>query len=106
MSKMTRSSVFRIAIATAIYAALVVIACFIFQWMSQNASVGSHLPYVVCGPALALFTHMSYSLFATQSLFLLPWLVWGALQPRVKTVAILCFCVGWLACGWYMYDLF
>lgn len=104
ITKTTRS----ILINLLIYAALVVAALFAFPAIRGESSAISAIrySYSLCGPALSLFTHMSYPLFAAQSLFLIPWLVIAALHPRARYVAWFAFAVTWIAIGWYMHDLF
>lgn len=108
MSKVINSPQLRIAFAFGIYAALVLIAGIAFYWMRQGVPEDSQVRYVyvLCGPALALFTHMGYFLFGTQSLLLIPWLMLGALRARVRNLSIIVFSLTWLSIGWYMYDLF
>lgn len=108
MSKVINSPQSRVALAFGIYAALVLIAGIVFYWMRQGLSDDSPVryAYVLCGPALALFTHMGYFLFGTQSLLLIPWLMLGALRARVRNLSIIVFGLTWLGIGWYMYDLF
>jgi hypothetical protein len=90
------------------YVILVVAAGFAFYWMQRGVAHGLPLryAYAVCGPSLALFTHMSYGLFAKQSLLLVPWLLCGAAEPRVVKVCLIGFTLCWLGIGWYMHDLF
>ena len=108
MSKVMNSPQLRVAFAFAMYAVLVLIAGVAFYWMRQGVAVDSTVRYVyvLFGPALALFTHMGYFLFGTQSLLLIPWLVLGALRSRVRNLSIIVFCLTWLGIGWYMHDLF
>jgi hypothetical protein len=106
MPEVTRSIGTRGLIAVAIYALLVAVAAIAFQSTRAAASSGPHLYYMIYGVALALFTHMSYVLFALQSLLLVPWLLWGLFRPRTRKMAITGFCITWLGIGWYMHELF
>lgn len=108
MSITAYSSKGRLLIATGIYFVLVVIASILFYWMRQGVAEGSpvRFAYALCGPALSLFTHMSYFLFAMQSLIVLPWLLLGFTFPAMRWIAGIGFVTSWLAIGWYMYDLF
>lgn len=106
MPEITRSVGVRVVAVLAIYALIVAAAAVAFQSTRAPASSGPHLYYVIYGPALALFTHMSYVLFAVQTLFLLPWLLWCIVGPRARKIAFPGFCITWLGIGWYMHDLF
>jgi hypothetical protein len=106
MPEVKRSTGIRALIAVAIYVLVVAVAAVIFQSTRESASSGPHLYYVIYGPALALFTHMSYVLFALQSLLLVPWLLWSLFRPRTRGIAVAGFCVTWLGIGWYMHELF
>ncbi len=105
MPEVTRSRGFRGLIVVGTYAALVITAAMIFQSTREATSSGPHLHYMIYGPALALFTHMSYVLFALLSILLLPWLWWG-LRASARRIASTGFCVTWLGIGWYLHDLF
>jgi hypothetical protein len=96
----------RVTVALTVYVLLVAAAAVAFQWSRQAVSSGPHSHYIFFGPALALFTHLSYVLFARQSLLLTPWMVWGIVRPRATKLAIAGFCVTWLGIGWYPHDLF
>jgi hypothetical protein len=106
MPEVTRSIGVRGLILVAIYALIVAVAAVVFQSTRGAVADGPHLHYMIFGPALSLFTHMSYVLFATQTLLLVPWLLWGLLRPRTRKIAIAGFCITWLGIGWYMHDLF
>lgn len=96
------------AIVIALYVGLVVVAGFFFTVVRKEiptGSAGTYL-YVFFGPALSLFTHMSYFLFAIQSTLLLPWLLLGALKEQAQKLSLFIFVVCWLGVGWYMHDLF
>ncbi len=88
--------------------ALVVTAAFAFSWMSSGVASGvpPRYVYALCGPSLALFTHMGYPLFVKQSLLLVPWLLCGVIEPRLLRVCLLGFAFCWLGIGWYMHNLF
>ena len=62
--------------------------------------------YFLSGPALSLYTHMSYILFALQNLLLLPWILFGAASSKLMWPCLIGFVVTWLGIGWYMHDLF
>jgi len=98
----------RLAIAIALYGGLALMAGVTFYSLRQGAPHGSPVryAYILCGPALSLFTHMSYPLFVFQTALVLPWLLLGAVWKRTKTLSALGFIVSWLAIGWRMYDLF
>jgi hypothetical protein len=105
MPDVSRSPFIRVAAVIVVYLVLVAVAAAAFQFTRESSS-GVHLHYVIYGPALALFTHMSYALFALQTLFVVPWLLWYAANSRYRGAAILGFCATWIAIGWYMYKLF
>jgi hypothetical protein len=98
----------RVLLALSLYASLVVVSGFEFQWLRASIADNTSLKYIysLSGPALSLFTPMSYFLFALQSLALIPWLLLGALYPRVIWLSAIAFSVTWLGIGWYMHDLF
>lgn len=108
MSKVMVPTKARIALAVGLYLSLVIVASLSFYWVRQGIADGSPVryAYVLFGSALSLFTHMSYFLFALQSLLLLPWLLLGALRPQARNISIIGFGLCWLGIGWYMYDLF
>lgn len=58
------------------------------------------------GPALSLFAHMGYVLFALQSALLRPWLLLGAVRAQARRFSVMAFAVCWLDTGWYMHDPF
>lgn len=102
------STLSRSIVAVGAYLTLVVVASFAFSWMALGGGRGlaPRYSYALCGPALALFTHMSYGLFAAQSLLLLPWLLAGAADARLLKVLLVGFVACWLGIGWYMHNLF
>lgn len=108
MPKMMNSTRWRVAIAIGLYIGLVVIAGLAFSWLRQGVPEGSPVryAYALCGPALSLFTHMSYFLFALQSALLIPWLLLGAARAKLQLIAVAGFVISWLGIGWYMHDLF
>jgi hypothetical protein len=81
---MKGSILWRTILAIASYATLVTLAGFAFYFMRLGAERGlaPRYAYALCGPSLALFTHMSVVLFAQQSLLLIQWLLFGAAYPR------------------------
>ena len=101
------STLSRSIVAVGAYLTLVVVASFVFSWMTLGAGRGlaPRYSYALCGPALALFTHMGYGLFAAQSLLLLPWLLAGATDRRFLKMSLVGFTVCWLGIGWYMHEL-
>jgi len=108
MPKMMSSVSRRVSVAFLLYATLVLVAGLAFYFMRQEVQDGSLLryAYLLFGPALSLFTHMSYFLFLLQSLLLIPWLLLGAIWTGTAKWAAVGFCVFWLSIGWYMHDLF
>ena len=60
-----------------LYGALVLIASVAFDGLRQGVPQGAsaRYAYALFGPALSLFTHMSYFLFALQSALLLGTLI-------------------------------
>jgi hypothetical protein len=108
MSIVAYSTTKRAVIVIGLYIALVSLAGIAFYWMRQGVAENSPVryAYALCGPALSLFTHMSYFLFGLQSLLLLPWLALGVARPQMKWISGIGFCLCWLGIGWYMYDLF
>ena len=98
----------RFGVGLLFYMLLVTIAGLAFYWLRRSVSEGSpvRFSYVLCGPSLSLFTHMSYFLFVLQSLLLIPWLLLWALRPNTIGVSIIGFALCWFGIGWYMYDLF
>lgn len=106
MSEVTRSTGIRALSAMGLYIVAAVAAATIFQSTRAPASSGPHLYYMVYGPALALFTHMSYALFALQTLLLVPWVLWSLLRPRTRGMAIVGLAITWLGIGWHLHDLF
>jgi hypothetical protein len=94
--------------AIGLYAGFVVMAGLAFSFMRQDVSATPptrHL-HALFGPALSLFTHMGYFLFALQSALLLPWLLLGAVRVQARKLSLMAFVVCWLMTGWYMHDLF
>ena len=108
MHKVKNSTPLRVVLAVGLYIALVLIASVAFYWMRQGTAEDSPVryAYALCGPALALFTHMSYFLFGLQSLLLIPWLILGAVRAEARNLSVIGFCVSWLGIGWYMHDVF
>lgn len=94
--------------AICLYVGLVVVAGTVFSFVRQGVAADSpsRYLYALFGPALSLFTHMGYFLFALQSAMLLPWLLLGATRAQAKKWSTVVFIVSWLGIGWYMHDLF
>jgi len=108
MSKIIYPTWVRVVLAFSLYALLNVVSGFLFQWLRTDTPAGISTKYLysLSGPTLSLFTHMSYFLFALQSLLLIPFLLLGAIQPRARYLCALAFSLIWLGIGWYMQDLF
>lgn len=98
----------RVAVAIGLYAGLVLVAGVAFYCLRQGIPERSSRQYLYAlgGPALSLFTHMSYYLFMLQTALLLPWLLLGALRAQVRILSAVAFVLSWLSVGWYMHDLF
>lgn len=98
----------RLLLAIGLYVGLVVAASVAFSFARQGVAEGSSARYLYAlfGPALSLFTHMGYFLFAMQSLLLLPWLLLGTVRVDARKLSIAAFVVCWLGVGYYMHDLF
>ena len=105
---MSASSTRRVIFALCGYAILVVAGAVFFKVAHSAFEVGSpgRVLLSLSGPALSLFTHMSYALFFLQTLLLLPWLIAGAVLRRATGVCVAAFAITWLIVGWRMYDLF
>ena len=105
---MTNLNKKRLPIAIGIYVLIVVIAALGFTLMRGNLRGGADSGYAfsIFGPALSLFTHMSYFLFAIQTLILLPSILVGVFIPKSIKLAISAFAITWIGIGWYMHDLF
>jgi hypothetical protein len=108
MPKMMTPPLRRVTVTIGLYVGLVVVASFAFYHLRQGVPEGSPVRYIYafCGPALSLFTHMSYFLFALQSALLLPWLLLGAVRAQARVFSAIGFIFSWLGIGWYMHDLF
>lgn len=100
---MKYSKLRRVAVAIGLYAGLVLVAGVAFYRLRQGMPANL---YALRGPALSLFTHMSYYLFVLQTALLLPWLLLGAVRAQVRTLSAVAFVLSWLGVGWYMQDLF
>ncbi|KQU77217.1 hypothetical protein ASE08_20925 [Rhizobacter sp. Root16D2] len=98
----------RVLTSIGLYSVLVAFAGFAFFFVRQGVPAGSPTQYfyALFGPALSLFTHMSYFLFALQSILLLPWLLLGAVRIQARKFSLMAFIVCWLGTGWYTHDLF
>lgn len=98
----------RVLMAIGLYVGLVVVAGVAFSFVRQGVAEGSPTRYLYAlfGPALSLFTHMSYLLFTLQSALLLPWLLLGAVRVQAWKWSAIAFITSWLGIGWYMHDLF
>ena len=101
----TRSPLAR---AVGLYGGLVVVAGVAFYFLRQVVPYDSPVryAYALFGPALSLFTHMSYLLFAFQSIFVFPWLLLRGAKGQISGLGAVGFVGSWLAVGWFMYDLF
>lgn len=95
----------RIVAALGAYAVLVVVGCMAFTALRRfQLPLGRYL-VVICGPSLALFTHMSVPLFVQQSALVLPWLLVAAISGRLRRYAVAVFVLVWVGIGWFMHDL-
>lgn len=105
---MMKKKLRRVTVAIGLYVGLVLIAGLAFYHLRQGVPAGSPVRYLytLCGPALSLFTHMSYFLFALQSALLVPWLLLGAMRARATMLSAIGFIFSWVGIGWYMHDLF
>ena len=108
MSKIALSPATRVLLALGLYALLVVASGVIFQWLRVGNDSNSSVRYFYSlgGSTLSLFTHMSYFLFALQSMLLIPWLLLGALYPRAIKLSVFAFFFAWLCISRYMHDFF
>lgn len=108
MSKVAGSTMRRVAAAVGGYLALTIAAALLYPQLRDSVSRGSapQQVYALCGPALALYTHMSYPLFALLSVLVFPWLLLALYQSSARWPAMALFAIAWLSVGWYMYDLF
>lgn len=95
-------------LAIGLYAGLVAASGVAFTLLRQGVVEDSPTRYLYAlfGPALSLFTHMGYFLFALQSALLLPWLLLAVTRPGVRHLCSMAFVICWLGIGWYMHDLF
>ena len=94
--------------AVRLYVGLVLVATVAFYLLRQVVPYDSPVRYLYAlfGPALSLFTHASYLLFAVQSVFVFPWLLVGVARGRARLIRVVGFAASWLAIGCLMYDLF
>lgn len=105
---MSASPTRRVIFALCGYAILVAVGAVFFQMIHSAFEIGSPARLLFClsGPALSLFTHMSYVLFLLQTLLFIPWLIAGAVLRRAASVCSAGFAITWLIIGWRMHDLF
>jgi hypothetical protein len=96
----------RLLLAAAIYFALTVIACLIFMKVRLGWNGAAPSYAALFGPALSLFTHESYFLFATVSAMVFPWLAVGMTKPTFIRPAAAIFVFSWLGTGWWLHRLF
>ena len=97
MHKVAPHSGRRLALCLGYYLLLTLLAAAFFNLALAKLSWRPHMWFVatICGPASALFTHMSYLLYAFCSVVLLPWLVYGAINPRRQQLVVIGFVVCW-----------
>jgi len=110
MSEIIELSRRPVILALAIYIALTVISIFGFNYVQQEIYAGSvdggKYIYIIFGPALALFTHMSYILYFILSIFVFPLLLIAVIWDQIRLLFIFLFLLSWFGIGWYLYDLF
>jgi hypothetical protein len=107
VSKTVNESVGRkLLLLLGLYLLLTSVSAISFHWVRYSLTGPPRVLFALAGPALSLFTHMSYILFLLQSLLLIPWLVVMALVKRSRVICGVCFGVTWLAIGWHMYEVF
>jgi hypothetical protein len=108
MSKITESPRNRALLAVTAYIALtVVITLLSSAFLPSSAStLGLKILFSLCGPVLALGTHMSIFLWIPLSIPLIVLLVIGAIYEKTRLLATLTFVISWLAIGLYLKDLF
>ena len=110
MPEIVKISRRRIYIALAIYIALTVLSILGFNFVQQGiyaepVTEGKYI-YIIFGPALALFTHMSFVLFFILSILVFPLLFIAVVWSQFRLIFIILFLLSWFGIGWYMYDLF
>src|SRR6185312_17205130 len=88
----------RIFLALCGYAVLVVAGAILFQIVHGAFKIGSPGRLLLClsGPALSLFTQMSYIAFFLQTLILIPWLIGAAVAKRASAVCTAGFVITWM----------
>ena len=89
-----------------VYLLLVIVSAYAFS--ARNVELynsNDSMIYALCGPAISLFTHMSYGLFLMQSVLLIPWVMLFTHSGH-KWIAALGFVVTWFWIGIHMYKLF
>jgi hypothetical protein len=108
MSKITELPRNRAMLAIAAYIALTVIVTLLSSALlpSSASSFGIKILFALCGPVLALGTHMSVFLWIPLSIPLVGLLVIGAIYANTRWVTAATFVISWLAIGWYLKDLF
>jgi hypothetical protein len=108
MSKITNSPRNRALLAVAGYVVLtVVITLLSSAFLPSSASTPSlKILFALCGPVLALGTHMSIFLWMPLSIPLIALLVMSAVFERIRYLAIFVFLIAWLVIGLYLKDLF
>jgi hypothetical protein len=108
MSKITESPRNRALLAAAGYIVLtVVITLLSSAFLPSSAStLGLKILFALCGPVLALGTHMSIFLWIPLSIPLIALLVIGAIYEKTRLLTALAFVISWLAIGLYLQGLF
>lgn len=108
MFKITAQPRNRVLLAIGGYIALTVLVTLLSSALlpSSANSLGVKFIFALCGPVLALGTHMSIFLWIPLSFPLVGLLVISALYEKARILAMIAFVVSWLAIGWYLKDLF
>ena len=91
-----------------IYTLLTFISVYSFEWFRHSIELNlfPKLFFLLLGPCLALFTHMSIFLFIPLTAIVLGGLMIWVFNPKLKWIAIAIFITLWSVTGWLMHDLF
>jgi hypothetical protein len=100
------SALVHVLLALLVYAALVTVSSFAFTSLRASWVGGAPSYAAIFGPALSLFTHASYFLFAGVSVIVFPWLAVGLVRRSALAVGVCGFAVTWLGVGWWLRWLF
>ncbi len=92
----------RIRHATINYTAIVLVAASVFYVLSGVVPPDSRARafFLLCGPAIGLFSHLGVWEFGFFSLFVFPWLLLGGKKAAIGLGG---FVVSWLCAGWFIY---